>query len=170
MAVSCEDIKSTITEDKVDVKIDLSSELKGLPSYHKTKITSEIVKYLDKQIREDANKNALSSVSGKRFTPLEKKYKAKKEKAGKGGRANLKLTGAMFEMLKEQGAVQSIRIKVEDETQIKKFYNHNAGDTLPQRQVLPNTGEAFRSGIMKSINKLIRDGKKEAIEELKKDL
>lgn len=160
MTITSSDIKSNISTEKTEVKINLGKEFKGLTAIQKSKITARVAKLVRKEVGNDAVNNALSSVTGKRFKGLSKKYKALKKKAGKGTRANLVFEGDMLGNFKQSSTVQTVTLKITKPKEILKFHNHNTGDTLPQRQVLPNEGEAFRSGIMKKINKVIRDAKK----------
>ena len=71
------------------------------------------------------------------------------------------LDGDMFGAMKKESGVQMAKIKITKSKEIKKFYNHNVGDSIPQRQSLPNDGEGFRVGLMRKINKVIRDAKKD---------
>lgn len=160
MAITKDNIKSNISLEKVEVKIDLKNELKGLDSETKSKISAEIADVLRRAVGNDAVNNAQSSVTGKKFKGLSKAYKAMKKKEGKGSRANLVLEGDMLGNLTKSSGVQTVKLKITKSKEIKKFYNHNTGDTIPKRQALPNEGESFRSGIMKKINKVIRDAKK----------
>ena len=166
MAITKSDIKSDISQDKVEVKIDLSKELKGIPSFHKTEITATVAKLLRKEIGNDAVVNARSSVTGKKFPKLSPDYKAHKKKLGKGGNANLVLNGDMLGDFKQTSSVQTIKLEIKKKLEKKKFYNHNVGDTLPKRQALPNEGEAFRKGIMEKVNNAIARGKAKALKEL----
>lgn len=160
MPITKDDIKSEITLDKTEVKIDLKRELKGLPSSVKKQISAEVADLLRREIGNDAVNNALSSVTGKRFKGLSPDYKKLKKEEGKGTRANLVFDGDMLGNFTKSNGVESIKLKITKAKQIKKFYNHNFGDTLPQRQALPFEGESFRPGIMRKINKAIRDAKK----------
>lgn len=162
MAITKENITSKITLDKTEVKIDLKQELKGLASDVKKQISSDVADLLRKEVGNDTVNNALSSVTGKKFKGLNALYKKMKKADGKGGRANLVLNGDMMGNLKRSNGVQSVKLKITKSKEIKKFYNHNTGDKLPKRQALPNEGEGFRTGIMKKINKVIRDAKKNA--------
>ena len=160
MKVTKDDIKSDITLEKTEVKIDLKNALKGLDRETKVKVSAEIADLLRREVGNDAVNLARSSVTGKKFKGLSKAYKEKKKKEGKGSRANLVYDGDMLGNLRKSSGVQSVKLKISKAKEIKKFYNHNTGDTLPKRQSLPNEGEAFRSGIMKKINKVIKDAKK----------
>lgn len=164
MPITKDDIKSQITLDKTEVTVDLSDELKGLTTDVKKRISADVADLLRREVGNDAVNKALSSVSGKKFKGLSKDYKARKKADGKGTKANLLLDGDMLGNLQKSSAVQTVKLKITKSKQIKKFYNHNTGDTVPKRQALPNQGEAFRSGIMKKINKVIRDAKKETNE------
>ena len=165
MAITNKDIKSDISLSKTEVKIDLSKELKGLPSDVKRKISADIADLLRKEVGNDAVNNARSSVTGKKFKALSKDYKAQKKKLGKGPHPNLVLNGDMLGNLTKSSAVQSIKLQITKAKEIKKFFNHNTGDTLPQRQALPNKGESFRKGIMEKVNKALENGKREALSE-----
>jgi len=160
MAITKDDIKSNISLDKTEVKIDLKKELKGLDSATKSKVSAEIADLLRREVGNDAVNGARSSVTGQKFKGLSKAYRAFKKSQTGSTKANLVLDGDMLGNLKKQSGVQSVKLKITRSKEIKKFFNHNTGDTLPKRQVLPNEGESFRSGIMKKINKVIRDARK----------
>jgi len=160
VAITKDDITSEITLKKTEVRVDLSKELKGLTSAVKSKISADVADLIRREVGNDAVNKQLSSVSGKKFRGLSPDYKAFKKREGKGNKANLLLEGDMLGNLTKSSAVQSVKLKITKSKEIKKFFNHNTGDTLPKRQALPNKGESFRSGIMKKINKVIRDGKK----------
>jgi hypothetical protein len=160
MAITKDDIKSQITLEKTEVSIDLSRELKGLSKEVKAQISADVADLVRREVGDDAVNNARSSVTGMKFKKLSKEYKAQKVAAGKGGTANLLLNGDMLGSLKKSSTVQTVKLKITKAKEIKKFYNHNFGDTVPKRQALPNKGEGFRSGIMKKINKVISDARK----------
>ena len=160
MPITKDDIKSDISLKKTEVTIDLSKELKGLPKSVKEKISEQVAKMVRAEVGNDAVNKSKSSVTGDRFKKLSKTYKKIKRKEGQPGKANLVLNGDMLGNLKQQSAVQTVKLKITKPKEIKKFFNHNTGDTLPKRQALPNEGESFRPGIMRKINKIINEAKK----------
>jgi hypothetical protein len=142
------------------VKINLRNELKGLSSDRKREISQAVSEKIGEMIANDlATGTPRSSVSGAAMSRLSKDYKKKKIGKGKGGKANLILDGDMLSGLQNNNGVESVVLKITASKQKKKAFNHITGDTLPKRQFLPNEGEAFRSGIMKEINKIIKDMK-----------
>ena len=166
MAVTSKDIKSEINKGKTLVTINLGKELVGIPSFFKSEISENIAKLIRREIGNDAVNHARSSVTGKKHKALSPKYKAHKKKQGKGPHPNLLFDGDMLGNLRKSSAIQTVKLQITKAKEIKKFYNHNTGDTLPKRQVLPNEGESFRKGIMEKVNKAIAKGKRKALREL----
>ena len=51
----------------------------------------------------------------------------------------------------------SLTIAITNSVQKKKAFNFNTGDTLPERQFLPETGQNFRPSIVNGIKRIIKD-------------
>ena len=151
------DFKNIISKDKIEAKLDLSRILKGVESDRKRDISAKIARALREAVGDDAVNKAQSSVTGKKFKKLSKAYQKIKKAQGKGGKANLVLDGDMLGALRESNGVQTVTMKIKGEKEILKAYNHFTGDTLPKRQALPDEGEAFRPGIIKILNGILKD-------------
>ncbi len=124
-----------------------------------SEIIEQIKSYLDKQT---------TPVSGGSYKKgLSKEYKKKKQAAGEPGIANLKLTGAMLSDFEVDATKSTITFKLNDDTQIKKAYNHNTGDTLPQREFLPDDASdgKFKPNVLKGAKAVIETFKVEELEE-----
>ena len=104
-----------------------------------------------------------SPVSGGSYKKgLSKDYKKHKVANGGKGIADLQFTDAMLNNLQIDTTKSSITFELTEELQIKKGYNHNVGDTLPQREWLPDDSSGGK------FKKRILDEAKEAINQFKR--
>ena len=94
------------------------------------------------------------------------KYKAKlsPEYAKEKGTtlANLDLNGDMLSSLEFVPLSLTkdkivLEVGIFDEDQAIKSYNHNKGDTLPQRQFIPDKGEKFKKDILNGLEDILND-------------
>lgn len=123
-------------------KADRQAALEEIGEYVRT----EILQYVG---------DGKSPVSGGAFKKsLSPEYKKIKDKISSADFANLELTGDMLDALEFRVEGNKIKIGVFDPTQIPKAYNHNVGDTLPQRQFIPEQGEKFKSPIEKGMREI----------------
>ena len=159
MALTKENFNSIITKTKINVNVDLTKELDGLTASQQTELKNLVGNSLVNAVHSETQKQT-SPVTGSKFDKLSPEYKAKKIAQGKGGKANLFLDGLMMGDLHHGNKASSVDIKITDGLSKKKMFNHNTGDRLPQRQSLPNKGQAFSNPIMKKINGIIKDFKK----------
>jgi len=116
--------------------------------------------YMDRQI---------SPVKGERnFRALKKDspYRKLKQKLVGNQKPNLRLTGKLIEAMEVDADESSFKIFVKKNaknTDIKKAYNHNVGDTVIKRQFLPDDskqGQTFKRSILKVIKDTIAKYKK----------
>ena len=129
-------------------------------------ILAQIKDYLDKQT---------TPVSGGSYKKgLSKEYRKKKKSMGKPGIANLQLTDAMLNDLEVDATKSTITFKLDNGTQIEKAFNHNTGDTLPQREFLPDDASngKFKPNVLKEARAAIETFKSDELEdtELEKGL
>ncbi len=118
-------------------------------------ILAQIKEYLDNQntpVSKGSYKKGLST-----------KYKERKKAMGQPGIANLQLTDAMLNDLEVDATKSTITFKLDESAQIKKAFNHNTGDTLPQRQFMPDDtrNEKFKPNVLKEAKAAIETFKTE---------
>lgn len=154
-----------IKKNKVSYKLDLESlfddagveknrtKRKALSELVGVTLIDEVVSYLDKGVTPVSNGTYKRSLTSK-------EYKAKKIKEGKSSFADMQLTESMLNNLSIKATSKDVELKITDSTEKKKAFNHNKGDTLPQRQWLPDDSgnEKFKRGIIKKIKDIIKDG------------
>ena len=102
-----------------------------------------------------------SPVSGEPWPALSKDYKARKQEAGRGGKANMEFEGDMLDNLEFRNTADGIKIGVFGKD-ARKADGHNklSGKTnnTPQRRFLPDEGQKYKGPINKEIEKIISDG------------
>lgn len=150
-----------IKKNKISYKLDLEAEFnKKNIKPSKRKALSELIGVtLIDEITQYLDKGTTPVSKGKYKRSLNKEYKEKKTKEGKKGFADMQLTESMLNNLTIKPTKKDVEIKLTNSTEKKKAYNHNIGDTLPQRQWLPNDeqGETFKRTITKKIKDIIND-------------
>lgn len=119
--------------------MNLTEKLKKLPRSKRKEAKELIGVFVLDSIYNDTS-SAISPVTGKRFTPLSDKYKKVKKKITGKTIADLRLFEKMLPSLKVRNTTDGIKLEVTNKKEILKAYNHNTGDTLPQRQFLPDDG------------------------------
>ena len=159
MAITKKNFQNSISTKKIDVKVNLSTELEGLTVAQKKDLKQIVGDTIVDEVRESSRKKT-SSVTGRAFPKLSKEYRAIKRSAGGVGQPNLRLTGNMLDSLgSNTNRANGVSVTI-PEHQAGKSFNHIKGDTLPKRQFLPDKGQAFKKEIMKAINQKVRDFKK----------
>jgi hypothetical protein len=139
-----------MSEDEVSFDLEFP-ELERLPTEIRDEILREVGDYLKVSILDYIG-DSKSPVSGGKFkASLSPAYA---EREGK-DRANLDLTGSMLDSLDFEVDGTTLRIGIFDSSQTPKAYNHNVGDTLPQRQFIPLEGQTFKRDIMGEIDAII---------------
>lgn len=94
-----------------------------------------------------------SPVTGRSFPKLSKAY-ANEEKGGR-TLPNLDLNGDMLNALTFKKTDSGVEVGIFDSEQAPKAYNHNVGDTLPQRQFIADPKQNFVGDIQKGINDIV---------------
>lgn len=127
------------------------SKRKQLSELIGAELINEIVTYLDRGITPVSK--------GEYKRSLSKKYKEIKKKKTGVTFADLQLESDMLSNLSIKATKTGVEIQITDNTQKKKAYNHNVGDTLPKRQFLPNdeNNEQFKATIIKRVKDNIRN-------------
>lgn len=140
-------------------KVSFEFNLKDYIGKKKNKVEAKelVGAYLIDAIGNDLS-SAKSPVTGKWLKGLTSDYRKFKKKQGKSGIPNLELTSDMLSSLewRDLGG-NRIEVGIFDSNEAKKAYNHNIGDTLPQRQFIPDKGESFRRSILNAIPDLVED-------------
>ena len=141
-------------------------DTEGVPENDKEIALTEAGSQIIEQIRSYLDKQTTPVSGGSYKKGLSKVYKKKKQAMGQPGIANLKLTGAMLNDFEVDATKSTITFKLDDETQIKKAYNHNTGDTLDQREFLPDdtSNGKFKPNVLKSAKAVIESFKSEDTE------
>lgn len=148
-----------IRKNKISYTLDLKEELDNLkPSQRKTAAEAVGLYLLDSIVQElDAERSPVDGGSYKKG--LSKKYKEKKRAAGKGTKADLQLDGDMLGNVSIKATKNSVTLQITNNTEKKKAFNHNTGDTLPARQFLPDdeNNQVFKRKITKRIDTIIKE-------------
>lgn len=145
-------------------ELDLSEELEGVPRDKHKAVKKQVGQLIKKEIESETRKKR-SPVTGDQFQPLSKSYKALKKKLGKGASANLHLKDKMIKAIKDRNTVDGVKFEITQKRIIPRAFNNNTGDTIPERQFMPDEGlnEEFSPKIMGKVEKIIarnRDIKK----------
>ncbi|NIM97870.1 MAG: hypothetical protein GTO24_07255 [candidate division Zixibacteria bacterium] len=154
-----------ITKTLVSYELKLPKKTDKLNKRQKADLKRDIAEHVLTRIESDT-RAGFSPVDGGEFADLSKAYKAKKKKEGKGTRADLHLKDDMIESIKAVFKEDSIIFKITDRTEKLKAFNHNKGDTVPQRPFLPDDK---RRGDMGTFSPSITGEIKEIINEAVKD-
>ena len=136
--------------------------MKNLTRSEKTRAKREIAEFILAEI-ENTTQAGVSPVTGGVFKKLSKKYAADKKKFGKGSSADLHLTDAMLNNLRADIKSESIEFKITNKKEKLKAFNHNTGDTIPQRQFIPNENA---KGTRSNFSKPIKQGVVDIIKEI----
>jgi hypothetical protein len=121
---------------------------------------------------ERRTNGAKTTVRGGRYKrKLSTEYKAFKESKGLPGKADMRLKGDMKNALTFDATKLKVTLKITDDKEKKKSFNHLTGDTLPQRQWLPDDqgepvkvtskakGKTFDDKILKEVTQVIKEFK-----------
>lgn len=149
-----------IKKNEVSFTYDLDELLDEVPEDDREDAALEAGEVALEKVHEYMDKR-VSPVSGERnFRALKDgPYRDfKKSKVGN-TKANLRLTGELIESMEVDADDSSFTLSVGgDKNNIAKSYNHNVGDTVIQRQFLPNDrvqGQTFKRSIVKAIKETI---------------
>jgi len=135
----------------------LPEKFKNVPVQNRILVKEEIAQAVLREIKS-YTESSISPVAGYgAYKGLSKKYKAKKQKMGKGGNADLHLNDEMINSIQAiTNRGSKIVFKIEG-VNAKKSHNHNLGVTLPQRPFMPNEGETFKRSILSLVNQIISE-------------
>lgn len=118
-------------------------------------LVNEVGEYLLDSILDYVGESKSPVAGGKFKKELSDAYK---KISGKNN-ANLDFTGSMLDSLEiipdfENGTVT---IGVFDPDETPKAFNHNEGDTLPQRQFIPKEDELLKAEIIRGVSRILED-------------
>jgi hypothetical protein len=125
-----------------------------VPDQNIDEALSEIADYVKTEILQYVGSGASPVSGGPWKKTLSPEYKKIKEKISGQAIANLELTGDMLDALEAKVVDGKIQVGIWDGSQVPKAYNHNVGDTLPQRQFIPEDGQKFKSPIMEGMKEI----------------
>lgn len=145
-----------ITPQKFSYNLDLTDELSDVPRSKHKMLKKRVGKLILKEI-ESTTRKQRSPVDGESYPRLSPKYKIKKRKAGKGTKADLHLNNKMIRSIKEHNTREGVKFEITKKKEIPKAFNHNIGDTVPQRQIMPDEelSETFSPRIMRKVEDII---------------
>lgn len=125
-----------------------------VPIDNQDEALSEIADYVKTEILQYVGQGT-SPVSGGRWKKaLSPAYRKIKEKISGVGFANLEEYGDLLDALEAKVVDGKIQVGIWRANQVAKAYNHNAGDTLPQRQFIPYEGDTFKSPIVEGMKQI----------------
>jgi hypothetical protein len=147
-------MKMPLTLDETSYTFEVPN-IDAVPEDKRDALLDDIGEYLLDSILDYVG-DSKSPVDGGKFKKKLSEAYAKKE--GKSD-ANLDLNGDMLDSLQfftdvDNGA---ITIGIFNEDQVPKSYNHNVGDTLPQRQFIPDDDQEFKKEILRGVDRIVEE-------------
>lgn len=128
--------------------------IEKVPEDRRSEVQEEIATFLLESILEHVGSGKSPVAGGKFKSTLSSEYAERKGD----NLANLDLTGDMLRALEFKISKDgSITFGVWDDDQAPKFYNHQVGDTLPRRQVLPEEEQSFKREINAGVKRIIEE-------------
>ena len=132
---------------------ELGIEPKNLKTETKTRIKEEVGLAIIEDINNYLDKSSTPVKGGSFQSKLSKEYKKKTGKSS----SDLFLKGGMRSQIQHETYTRGVEVGVFDEDEAPKAYNHNVGDTLPQREFIPSDDNTFKKPITDKINAIIRE-------------
>lgn len=131
--------------------------IEDIPEESRDEVLADIGEYLLDSVLDYVGSSKSPVAGGKFKKELSEAYS---KIAGK-DQADLDLTGSMLDNLTfftnpEDG---TITLEISNSDEIPKAYNHNVGDTLPERKFLPDdsNGETFKAEIIRGVGRILED-------------
>ena len=153
----------------VQIKKKIPLDLKGVPVGKKASVKKEVGEYIIDQIFDHLERGK-SPVKGEgKFKKLTAPY----AKAEKGGRTtpNLELEGDLKDATQAKNNQSGVTVGIFDDGEIPKADGHNqfSGEAkawakqkkFPKRRFIPDEGQEFVTKIMKGIDEIIAENRKE---------
>ncbi len=128
-----------------------------VPSNLRTDLVNEVGDYLVQSILDYVGE-AKSPVAGGRYKSTLSDVYANSQKNGD-KLANLDLNGDMLNALtfKTNASTGKVTVGIFDDDQAIKSYNHNVGDTLPQRQFIPGEDQLLKAEIIRGVKRILQE-------------
>lgn len=145
-----------ISKEEVSFTFDIPG-FEEVPEERKEELAQEIGEYLVDSILDYVGEAKSPVAGGPYKATLNPKY-ADSMKAGD-NTANLDLYGDMLNALTFETDPDTGRVIVGifDPDQAIKAYNHNIGDTLPQRQFIPGEDDLLRAEIIRGVQRILEE-------------
>lgn len=126
-----------------------------VPSNLRGDLVNEVGDYLVQSILDYVGEAKSPVAGGKYKSKLSDAY-AKSQKMGD-TLANLDLNGDMLNALtfKTNAYTGKVTVGIFDDEQAIKSYNHNVGDTLPQRQFIPDEDQLLKAEIIRGVKRIL---------------
>jgi len=129
--------------------------LTGISLADRADAKQEVLDFLVEQSLVDFSK-AKSPVTGRGFKPLSKEYLAVKAEFTSSRKANMEQRGDMLDAFEGKlRAGNQIEVGFFESSQAIKAFNHNRGDTLPKRQLVPEAKQRYRAGIRAEVEGIL---------------
>jgi hypothetical protein len=146
-----------ISKEEVSYDFELPGFDEIPDSVDKEGLLNGVADYLMRSILDYVGEAKTPVAGGSYDSTLSEKY-ANREKKGD-TLANLDLNGDMLNALEsiinyETGVIS---LGIFDSDQAIKAFNHNTGDTLPQRQFIPEEDQTFKAEILRGIPRIIQE-------------
>lgn len=156
-------------------KIDLT-KIKGFDDLKrnvKARLKEEVGNFVKESVLDHVGDGKSPVANGAWKRSLSPEYRKIKAKTSGVTFANLELEGDMLDTLDFKKTSTGVEVGIYgDSLQDKKAFNHNTGDTLPQRQFIPIGNGNFKKPIESEIRKIVREAhaNKENLKKQKKSL
>lgn len=132
---------------------DIDDTYSKLKPAQKAEVKERVGDYLTEKINEYLDKSNTPVSGGSFKSSLSKEYKKKTGKT----KSDLFLEGDMRSQLAFEIYRDGVEVGIFNEEEAPKAYNHNVGDTLPQRQFIPDKDQTFKKPILDGIKRIIRE-------------
>lgn len=140
--------------------------LTGIPLAERADAKQEVLDFLVEQSLSDFSKGK-SPVNGRKWKGLSKEYLAgTKSEFTSSRKANMELRGDMLDAFEGKiRAGNEIEVGFFESGEAIKAFNHNRGDTLPKRQLVPEAKQKYRKGIQSEIEDILEGFRDDASED-----
>lgn len=127
-----------------------------VPDSLRSDLVNEVGDYLVQSILDYVGEAKSPVAGGKYKATLSESY-ANSQKMGD-TMANLDLNGDMLNALtfKTNAENGTVTVGIFEDTQAIKSYNHNTGDTLPQRQFIPGEDQLLKAEIIRGVRRILQ--------------
>jgi len=127
-----------------------------VPSSLRGDLVNEVGDYLVQSILDYVGEAKSPVAGGKYKSTLSEAYANSMKNGDK--LANLDLNGDMLNALtfKTNAATGKVTVGIFDNDQAIKSYNHNVGDTLPQRQFIPGEDQLLKAEIIRGVKRILQ--------------